>query len=69
MISFEHFEREVKHLPGVRAVGTEYEFLYQDLAQDMTQILAHYGNNLKTIHNESASLEKVFLALTGESRA
>ena len=66
LISFELFEREVEHLPGVRLVGSEYEFLYKDLVQDMSQILAHYGNNLKTIHNESASLEKVFLALTGE---
>lgn len=66
LISFELFEREVEHLAGVRAVGTEYEYIYQDLPADMTRILAHYGHNLKTIHNESASLEKVFLALTTE---
>lgn len=66
LISFELFDRQVPHLEGVRAVGTEYEFVYTDLAEDMTRILAHYGNNLKTIHNESASLEKVFLELTKE---
>lgn len=66
LISFELFERVQEHLPGVRQVGSEYEFVYQDLARDMSQILAHYGNNLKSIHNESASLEKIFLELTRE---
>lgn len=66
LISFELFERTDQHLEGVRAVGTEYEYVYSDLATDMARILAHYGRNLKSIHNESASLEKVFLELTKE---
>lgn len=66
LISFELFDRTEEHLPGVRMVGTEYEYVYSDLAADMTRILAHYGNNLKSIHNESASLEKIFLELTKE---
>lgn len=68
LISFELFERAVEHLAEVRQIGTEYEFTYTDLAADMTRILAHYGNNLKSIRNESASLEKIFLELTKEGQ-
>ncbi|MEZ0368501.1 MAG: hypothetical protein ACAI44_05360, partial [Candidatus Sericytochromatia bacterium] len=66
LISFELFEPASAHLEGVRQVGTEYEYVYEDLPADMTRILAHYGRNLKSIHNESASLEKIFLELTKE---
>ncbi len=64
LISFELFDRDVEHLPGVRAIGTMFEYVYSDLSVDMSRILAHYSGNIKTIHNESASLEKVFLELT-----
>ncbi|MGV3526166.1 MAG: ABC transporter ATP-binding protein [Candidatus Sericytochromatia bacterium] len=65
LITFELFEREVEHLSGVRQVGTEYEFVYADLARDTTRLIQHYGTNLKALHTESASLEKIFLELTG----
>lgn len=65
LITFELFEREVEHLAGVRQVGTEYEFVYADLARDTTRLIQHYGANLKALHTESASLEKIFLELTG----
>lgn len=64
MISFELFDRNVPALTGVRQVGTEFELPYTDLSQSMQALLQHYGSNLKSLHNESASLEKVFLELT-----
>jgi ABC-2 type transport system ATP-binding protein len=65
LITFELFDPQVEHLEGVRRIGVEYEYPMQDLATDMNRIMHHYGPNLKTIKNEAASLEKVFLALTG----
>lgn len=64
LISFELFSPQAEHLSGVRQVGSEFEYAYTDLAQSMNAILAYYQNNIKSIHNESASLEKVFLELT-----
>jgi ABC-2 type transport system ATP-binding protein len=55
LITFVLFDPQVEHL----------EYPMQDLATDMNRIMHHYGPNLKTIKNEAASLEKVFLALTG----
>ena len=64
LITFELFDHNVPHLEGVHRLGVEYEFTLNDLVQDMNGILMHYGSNLKSIKNESASLEKVFLELT-----
>lgn len=64
LISFELFDRDVPALAGVRQVGTEFELPYTDLSGSMQALLQHYGSNLKSLHNESASLEKVFLELT-----
>lgn len=64
LITFELFDKPAQHLDGVRQVGTTFELVYQDLVQAMQAILQHYGDNLKAIQNESASLEKVFLELT-----
>jgi ABC-type uncharacterized transport system ATPase subunit len=66
LIHFELFSPEVDHLPGVRRVGTEFEYPFEDLPNDMRGLLNHYGENLKSFRNEIASLEKVFLKLTGE---
>lgn len=64
LITFELFDPQVEHLDGVRKIGIEYEYPMQNLAEDMNRVMNHYGRNLKTIKNEAASLEKVFLALT-----
>lgn len=68
LISFELFDRDVPALAGVRQVGTEFELPYTDLSDSMQALLQHYGSNLKSLHNESASLEKVFLELTTEAQ-
>lgn len=64
LITFELFDHDMEHLVGVKRLGTEYEYRMESLQEDMAKILQHYGSNLKTIRNESASLEKVFLELT-----
>lgn len=69
LISFELFDRNVPALAGVRQVGTEFELPYTDLSHSMQALLQHYGSNLKSLHNESASLEKVFLELTTEAQS
>lgn len=69
LIHFELFNPDVPHLPGVRRVGVEFELPFSDLACDMRCLLDHYGNNLKSFRNELASLETVFLQLTGEVAA
>jgi hypothetical protein len=51
-------------LPGVNPVGNEYEFPITDLADDMTKIIKHYGDNLKSVRNAAPSLETIFLDLT-----
>jgi ABC-2 type transport system ATP-binding protein len=66
LISFELFDRNVEHLQNVRQVGTEFELAYKELSPSMQALLTHYGSNIKSIQNESASLEKVFLELTSE---
>ncbi len=63
-IHFELFDRTVSHLPGVEAVGTEYEFPLTNLEVDMVKITNHYRSNIKSIRSDTASLEQVFLKLT-----
>lgn len=63
-IHFELFDQNVQLLEGVHKVGTEYELVIKNLAEDMDRVIAHYGSNLKSIRNESASLEQIFLELT-----
>ena len=63
-IHFELFDRTVSHLPGVEAVGTEYEFPLTNLEVDMVNIANHYRSNIKSIRSDTASLEQVFLKLT-----
>jgi ABC-2 type transport system ATP-binding protein len=63
-IHFELFDRTVPHLPGVEAVGTEYEFPLTNLEVDMVNIANHYRSNIKSIRSDTASLEQVFLKLT-----
>lgn len=63
-IHFELYDRNVPHLNGVMPVGIEYEFPLKDLARDMENVIAHYGGNIKSIRNEAASLEQIFLELT-----
>lgn len=63
-IHFELFDRTVQHLPGVQAVGIEYEFPLTSLDTDMLALTKHYGSNIKSIRSDTASLEQVFLKLT-----
>jgi ABC-2 type transport system ATP-binding protein len=63
-IHFELFDQTVVPLEGVHKVGTEFEMVFSDLAKDMNKVVQHYGNNLKSIRNESPSLEQIFLELT-----
>jgi ABC-2 type transport system ATP-binding protein len=64
VIHFELFDRARPALPGVNPVGNEYEFPITDLADDMTKIIKHYGDNLKSVRNAAPSLETIFLDLT-----
>ncbi len=64
-IHFELFDRSVAHLPRVTAVGTEYEYPLTNLAADMADLTKHYHDNLKSVRSEAASLEQIFLKLTG----
>jgi ABC-2 type transport system ATP-binding protein len=65
-IHFELFDRSVQPLTGVSEVGVEYEYpISTDLATDMAALTKHYHANIKSIRSEAASLEHVFLKLTG----
>lgn len=64
MISFELFDRNVNHLPGVVAEGSEFHFPMRELEADVHAIAQHYNGNLKAMKTEAASLEQIFLTLT-----
>lgn len=66
VIYFELFDRAVSHMPGVVAAGLGYEVPFSDLAHDMHLITAHYGDNIKAVRSEAASLEQIFLKLTNQ---
>ncbi|MDO8509609.1 MAG: ABC transporter ATP-binding protein [bacterium] len=63
-IHFELFDRSQTHLPNVSELGTEYEYPITDLSKNMPILTTHYGQNLKSIRSEAASLEQIFLKLT-----
>lgn len=64
LISFELYDSTVPHLDGVYKEGNEYHLVYKDLSDDMRDLIAHYGDNIKTIKSGAASLESIFLTLT-----
>ncbi len=64
VIHFELFDRAQAPLVGVNPVGNEYEFPITDLSDDMTRVIKHYGDNLKSVRNAAPSLETIFLDLT-----
>lgn len=64
IIYFELFDHNTPHLEGVQRIGMEYEYPMKDLMDDFQKILKHYGANIKSVRNEAASLEKIFLELT-----
>lgn len=64
IIHFELFHQDVPHLNGVKKTGTEFEFPMTDLEKDLLSVTTHYKGNIKSIRNEAASLEKIFLNLT-----
>mgnify|MGYP000249271198 CR=1 FL=1 len=64
-IHFELFDKTSAPLAGVSEVGVEYEYpINHDLGTDMATLTKHYGNNIKAIRSEAASLEHIFLKLT-----
>lgn len=65
-IHFELFDRSVTPLPGVVAVGSDYEYPLTNLGADIAKLTAHYQGNLKSVRSEAASLEQIFLKLTQE---
>jgi len=64
LISFELYKPDVAHAAGVYKEGNEFHVVYKDLADDMRTLIAHYGDNIKTIKSGAASLESIFLTLT-----
>jgi ABC-2 type transport system ATP-binding protein len=64
VIHFELFERNAEHLPGVKNIGSEFEYPTTNLGKDLADLTKHYGDNIKTIRNDAASLEEIFLKLT-----
>jgi ABC-2 type transport system ATP-binding protein len=64
VITFELYDRDVSHLPGVVEEGSEYHFPMTDLSTDMRRLTDHYNANIKSIKSEAASLERIFLELT-----
>ncbi len=66
MIRFELFDRNAKHLEGVRPVGVAFEYPMKDLRTDLDRIADFYQGNLKSVRSEAASLEEIFLNLTSK---
>lgn len=64
VVAFELYKPDVEHLAGVHKQGVEFHFPINDLDSDMSAVIKHYGDNLKSIKSESASLEQIFLKLT-----
>lgn len=64
VVAFELYKPDVEHLTGVHKQGVEFHFPIKDLDSDMSAVIKHYGDNLKSIKSESASLEQIFLKLT-----
>jgi ABC-2 type transport system ATP-binding protein len=64
VVTFELYKPEVEQLPNVTKTGVEYHLPITDLDADMSKIIKHYGDNLKSIKSEAASLESIFLKLT-----
>ncbi|MEK7647688.1 MAG: ABC transporter ATP-binding protein [Patescibacteria group bacterium] len=66
-IHFELYKPTTAHLPGVVPVGTEFEYPMTNLAADTGLLTAHYGDNMKSLRSEAASLESIFIKLTNQS--
>ncbi|MDD2785785.1 MAG: ABC transporter ATP-binding protein [Patescibacteria group bacterium] len=66
VVAFELFDLNVAHLAGVAADGKEFHLPITELDKDMSSVIRHYGSNLKSIKNEAASLEQIFLKLTSQ---
>ncbi len=66
-IHFELYNTTVPHLPGVIPVGAAFEFPMSHLAADTTLLTSHYGDNIKSLRSEAASLESIFIKLTNTS--
>lgn len=67
VIHFELYNTTVPHLPGVVPVGTEFEYPMSNLAADTSLLTAHYGDTIKSLRSEAASLESIFIKLTNTS--
>jgi len=64
MLYFELKKETTDHLPELEASGDGWLIPACDLTATLEKLNTAYGNNLKTVRSEKASLEKVFLELT-----
>ena len=64
VVAFELFDQNVPQLEGAYKQGVEFHYPIKDLNMDMSKVITHYGDNLKSVKSESASLEQIFLKLT-----
>ncbi len=65
VIYFELYHPQERNIDGVERVGTEFEYHSRELLPGLAKLCKHYGSNLKSVRSEHASLEKIFLELTG----
>lgn len=66
VVAFELFRPDVQHLIGVQKQGVIFHYPISHLDQDMSAVIRHYGDNIRSIKNEAASLEQIFLQLTAD---
>jgi len=64
MLYFELKRETNSHLPNIETSGDGWLISACDLAATLKKLQEKYGDNLKTVRSEQASLEKVFLELT-----
>ncbi len=65
VVTFELFRPDVTHLPHVSKQGIEFHYpITTHLDQNMSEVIQHYGDNLRSVKSEAASLEQIFLKLT-----
>lgn len=65
VVQFELKSPTDTHLPNVSLIDDGFEIPTDDIATTITQLATHYGANLAAVRSEKASLERVFLELTG----
>lgn len=67
LLRFEVYDPSAPMMPGVERVGSEFQYPLTDLSTDLANLAKFYGQNLKQVRSEKASLEEIFLTLTKSS--